>query len=362
MMMSTPATNRLTFKMYNHFDAANNGFFTGMTVIQDDGSATVKPSYPGVALMTVNPRTGKKAAEALVQIIPADENVVYSDVVTSGLHGDEITINMNCKNKNSTTPVRFLLGNFSNDKTLFSISDGRNSIIDLVVNPSSYSKLPGTDRGNEVILGDTGLQICSGAQQRARPSTGTCYTIKIGKPRAETKGYLDTFDNTKTMNLHPVQYASLTSKGQLQPAGPTSACSTVRTSGLQTDGCGDSGYDSDEGEVPDCASTSCVSAVTSTNVGARQYSSVDFTSKVTFEVKIFFTKTQYVAPKPVKPPSPPAYPNFTMCGGGKMFFCPHGAHEMGTNPVVAASTMKCPCVDTPTKRDAAMNLLTIMMM
>lgn len=328
------ATNKESFKMSSHREAADKGFFTSMSVHRD-GRATAKPSYPGVALMTLNLFTGKKAAEAMVQIIPDDKNVVYSDMLISGANKDEITMNLTCSTKDSSTPVRFLLGNFSNDKTRFSISDGHNEMVNLVVSPNSYSKLPGTDKGKEVIIGDTGLATSNAAQQSARPSSGTCYTITIGKPRVETMGYLVTFDNSNAIDLLPLPP---------QTDGPTSACSNIRDNVMQTD----SGDD-----VADCSS--CVSAISNNAVAAKQYNILYFISKAIFSTKIYFTKTLCVPPKPVT-----VHPNFTMCGGSEMFFCPHNVHTLNETPMHIVSAMACPCVDTAAKRGAAMDMVTIM--
>jgi hypothetical protein len=355
------STDRNTFKITSHEDAYHKGFFSGMT-FHRGGSATATPNYPGVALMTVNPLTGKKAAEALVQIIPADKNVVYCDVVASGANGDEVTINMTCLSKQSSTPVRFLLGNLSDEKTRFSISDGRNTMIDLVVSANSYSKIPGTDKGKEVILGDTRLESSSASQQNNRPATGTHYTIKIGKQISETKGYMATFDNSTKIDLHSMKGARVspvsTSACSVVSRGPPSgviffgmACAKGgEEENLETDG-----GDSDDGE-----STSCASAVTSTVVGTHEYASTAFTSEVIFSQNIFFTKTLYVPPKPVD--VEPIYPQLTKCGGGQIFFCPHGTHQLKNNPSDNIASMNCPCVDSDNKKRGALTILKMMAM
>lgn len=353
-MFAMESQNINTFKVHSHRGAESKGFFTSMKHYPD-GSATATPVYPGVALYTVDPTTGKKAAEALVQIIFADTNVVYSNVIVAGANKDELTINMNCLSKDSSTPMRFLLGNLSDDETRFTIADGGRSIIDLVVNPRSYSKIPGTDKGQEVILADTGLASGDAFQQGCRPISGTCYTITIGKPRAETRGYMRTFDDNAAINLH-----SLTPG---HPFGGGGRC--VRGGETVADGLQCDGDDSDDDEVADgpggaMAPTSCVFAVTDNLVGKRNYSQVDYNSKVVFAATIYFSKTLYVAPEPAQKPAVEP-PQFVVCGGSEVFFCPHNSYQLLVNPVATVDKMNCPCVNTLAAREAALNSVMMMM-
>ena len=348
-MEAAPAFNDRSFKMYSHHEAVDMGFFSNLTRYQD-GGAVATPLYPGVALITVDPKSGRKAAEAIVQIIPADKNVVYCHLSSTN---KELTINMYCQTKDSTTPVRFLLGNLSNEKTLFGIKDGRTSIIDLLVSPRSYSKIPGTDYGKEVILGDTGLRTSDPSEQMARPSTGTCYTITISKPTPQTKGFMQTFDTTTAIVLH-----SISRQNELQVDGPEET----------TDGVGQSTVDNFRtleartGEnIPTTYSTSCASTVTTNKVDSRIYTRVTFTTEVIFGLNVFFTKTKYVCPKP-EPPPEPINTSLVLCGGNEMFFCPHGAYPLGKNATVAISTMQCACVDTDDKYKRALSAITMMMM
>jgi len=353
------AQDTTSFKIYSHERAAVAGFYTSLKP-NSDGSATATPAYPGVALYTVNPKTGKKAAEALVQIIPADTTVVYSNVVVSGAKKDELTINMNCHSKDSSTPVRFLLGNLSDDATRFTITDGKTTIIDLVVNPRSYSKLPGTDGGKEVILADSGLACEDASQQGCRPATGTCYTITIGKPRAETRGVMGTFDNS-ALNLHSITPPPI----RQRPYGLLLAQCDGPGGDEQCDGPG-FGEDVCDGPGGGMTPTSCVSAVTDRHVDKCAYRVVDFKSEVVFAVKIYFAKTLYVAPEPVVEPVDATVettmPQFVVCGGSDMFFCQHEVHLLKSDPETTVNAITCPCIYSTATREYALRSVILMMM
>lgn len=355
--------------MYTHVDAGMRGFFTEVKN-HIDGGVSAKPRYPGVALFTVDPITGQKGVEALVQIIPADNNIVYSELIISGATKDEFTINMVCRTKETAIPVRFLLGNMSNDKTLFSVSDGRNTYINLVIGPKSYSKIPGTDTGKEVTLGDTGLCSTEYSDQMKRPATGTCYTITIGKPTATTTGYLETFDNSTRFRLHPIAKWNEPSYmhrsgGHLFSRSPaTSACSTVSDGPTSKNPSWNCPMDTSDDNVDEIdGATSCVSAVTSTDVSTQSYSTVSFTTKVSYAVKVYFSKTLYVEPNPVVPGNEEVVCHqFTRCRGTSMFFCPHASYELKKTAFKTVEHMKCECVRTDIKKYAAIKVLETMLM
>lgn len=388
MAPTTPcrAVDNKHFKLYSHEEAEKCGFISKLNQEQD-GICLSTPNYPGVALYTTSPLSPekKKCVGALVQIIPADESVVYSEI--TAVRGREVTFNMICTTKDTTTPVRFLLGNFFHDKTMFTITDGKNNLVELIIAGQSYTKLPGTIDGKEVLLADTGLKASSVGDMGKRPASGISYKITIGRKTEDPSAYLGTFDNNSlplmTLNTPPqplkkwpsfpppaYKQRPCSSKG-----GMTAVCSGLSTDGLRradlagndlmtdgedvTDGAGPPSLQSDggahfqEGEI-----SSCVSLVSNMTVESGKYGRRCFQPTATYTLDVHFGKSLYTPPEPVLKAF---VPELILCGGGRIFICPHGAHDLSSDLVNIVEQMDCECVADDARKFACLKILTNML-
>lgn len=390
------ATDDKLFKLYSHEEAEKCGFVSKLCP-EHNGIHLSTPNYPGVALYATNPLYPEnKAVGALVQIIPADNAVVYSEI--TAVQEKEVTVNMICTTKDTPTPVRFLLGNFFSDDTLFTITDGKNNLVDLIVKGRSYTKLPGTTEGKEVLLSDTGLKTSSEGDRKKRPTSGTSYKIAFKRLTKDARAFLSTFDNNDVVPLMTLKTPPLFSPPPVWPF-PAYKQQTEINQQQRLYPAINGGYGKNREmtaklgeEVPDCAGcslqrdcagsgagfageiSSCASIVNNTSVDSMEYDRRYFKPMASYSVDVYFGKSLYIPPEPVvpstkslyTPPEPVApstlfVPKLILCRGGKAFICPHGAHNLCGGPVNIVERMNCECVADDSRKFACAKMLTNML-
>ena len=371
--MKSRAFENKYFKAYSHEDAQKFGFISNLQPEDEYGIRPAKPTFPGVALYTPNPPYSERQnwVGALVQIIPTNDNIVCSKMTT--VQGNEASIEMICSSNDFVTPVMFTLANFFQENTMFTVSDGKTTLVKLILQGRSYTHLPGTTDGQEVLLADTGLNTSCVSDMAKRPASGSRYKITIARMSDDPGSFLRTFDDRDIINLMTLNTASPVNpptfradrynqseqlKLDVNRSYGTSKKMTTFCSGLVTDGPGE--------DVPDCSmppllrdcptgndTTSCASVVSNMKVGVGKYRGSTFDPMASYSVDIHFVRSL----------TDSFVPKLILCRGSSMFFCPHGTHHLSNllDLVSAVEKMGCDCVADDARKFVCLKKLTHML-
>ena len=361
--MKSRAFENKYFKAYSHEDAQKFGFISNLQPEDEYGICPAKPTFPGVALYTPNPLSSQRKnwVGALAQIIPTNDNIVCSKM--TNVQGNEASIEMICSPNDFVTPVMFTLANFFNENTLFTVSDGKITLVELIIQGRSYIHLPGTTDGQEVLLADTGLNTSCVSDMAKRPASGSRYKITIARMSDDPGSFLRTFDDRDIINLMTLNTASPVNrynqseqlKLDVNRSYGTSKKMTTFCSGLVTAGPGE---DVTDRPMPpllrDCPpgddKTSCASVVGNKKVDVGKYRQSTFDPLASYSVDIYFVRSL----------TDSFVPKLILCRGSSMFFCPHGTHHLSNllDLVSAVEKMGCDCVADDARKFVCLKKLT----
>ncbi|AFU90066.1 hypothetical protein AbHV_ORF56 [Abalone herpesvirus Victoria/AUS/2009] len=326
-------TNNQLITMRSHKEAASKGFLSDLKVkiTFSEDYYTAKPTYPSVALIDQ-----RGIAKALVSVIPADSEVTHSKI---GVVNDEMTLEMFCRDsKDTTTPVRLLLGNFSStDRMAFELSLGEESLISLIVPKKTYCKAAGTTHGDkEIVIENTHLSVNSPEQQAQRPAVGKNFKLTISQENNVEWLMMKVVNTDETIKLNDFQ------------SRETLSCGFSFSFG----GLGSKGREVTDGP------TSCVASVSDTSVAPTNLYTSYFSSVMSKSAVLHFVKR-------IIPPASNVRVNlnFIMCAGNKSFFCEHRVHKFYEGDVTKTLyTMlgTCPCTSDPLITSLTIENLTLL--
>ena len=203
--MKSADVNDEDFKLFSHENAEKFGFISKLQAEDQNGICLAETNYPGVALYTSNPLSSEpnEGVGALVQIIPTSDNYVYSKITK--VRGTEVSIEMifKSKSKDFSSSVKFMLGNFCHDKTLFTITgEDKTTLVERIIDGRSYTQLSGTPEGKELLLADSGLDTSCVSDMTKQPASGIKYNISIARMSEDPAAYLRTFGDRDIVHLN----------------------------------------------------------------------------------------------------------------------------------------------------------------
>lgn len=363
-MMRSEVTNNLPYQYDTHHEVNHAGYFTDIARSKTTNwgyteaaahptdiacskttnwGYTATPAHPTVILRQIDPKTWKSTTRGLMMVVPADDSVVKSSIV---LVNGELTVRIECTDKNPETPVRFLLGNFSHTESLlFKVSNGSEDLLRMVIPPRQYNKIPGTSEHKEIVACDTGLRTSSAIDQGRRPTNDVCFHITISTPE-DTEGFLEAIEENQTVELPSIEKR-------------TTLYADHSDGGRE---CPDSAVEDDSDE------TSCIVTTGPNNVGYSRYKTTTFYAGRRFESKMYFTKTVVLRTarqqfsftsgkehqRAAAKDEDRKRPQFTVCRNSMRIVCEHKSHNIKPNdPFETIELMRCPCVsDDAAKWDA----------
>ena len=388
LAMNTVYDDKL-YKFYSHKNAEKNGFITGL-ISHGAGLCSAKSNFPGVALYTsdIESNYTSRCIGAFVMIIPADSTVVYSEFTL--VKTENVTLKIVSTDTSKETPVRFLLGNFFSNDTLFQVSCGKNKLINLIVPAMSYCKIPGTQDGHELVLSDTG--ISANSKQMLAASE---HTITISRSTDDPSACIGTFDrNDKSITLldtrkikfaieNKLEIDEVDGSGKTTGAGAEYKARDWSLPGdLQADGPGagkkgggDSaglGEEATDGlghglqklaisdrlnavGVDENNLTNCVSVITDKTVECKTYQKSYFNLAASYSIDVYFGKAEY---------RPATFdPELVFLPGGERFVCPCGkVHRRLQDAVLTVENMDCDCVTTDAKKYICVKKIVTMLL
>ena len=344
------ATDNTLYKMDSHWDAASKGFIS----IEKQGPAfAITPHYPGVVLKGGG---SWRTPQAMCLFIPVDEACVSPTFMRT--QKGEYCVDMKTTEDTSYTELRLLLVNFSDTASAkFLISDGGNDLVNLILPPETYVKVPGTTMDHKVIVvSDTGLSTSSPGQQALMPKNNSklhvsimldCATAAlIDAADTRTTLYVQQFPGDRSDTPSQQKYAKVGRYPRDCPGGDEVADGPGGDEVADGPG-GEEVADGMGKDEPDgAATTSCVVGKGTGSVHHPVFRMRKFNAVNTFSVYVYFTKTQVARP-----------PKFVLCRDGKMFCCPCKIHAVMEDAFVTADEMKCACVQSPSERYEAARAL-----